>query len=361
MGVRDWLARAMTQATCEFSDAGRPTYAGHGKMFCFHRGPRDDASDPETGERMEDVFAFRVADLDVKELILADDRGIFFTTPHWNGYAAVLLRIPSLGRGDRDEPEELVVAAWRTPGFFLTGCRFPRPNRVAAAVPLHLFPRLTVFVTERYRLVAVPGLFLFAAIGIWELWSTLVTGGYHRIALYLGLLAASTWFVSLPQREPSLWALDSYNSGLRAQQTNNLVSAERTFDFAYAYSPQNAELNFALGNLRLAQGNVPAAKRFYLGTLRLDSAHSGAWNNLGLIALQEEHWKIAAAYFERALEGNQSDGKVFYLLAEAQFRAGNLLAADTAIGRALALNPSQPEFHTLADRIGIASHLPPLP
>lgn len=110
----DKLALAMPQATKEVSDEGRPTYLVHGKMFCFHRGPRADAIDPETGERMEDVFAFRVADLDVKELILADDRGIFFTTPHWNGYAAVLLRIPSLGRVDRDELEELVVEAWLT-------------------------------------------------------------------------------------------------------------------------------------------------------------------------------------------------------------------------------------------------------
>ena len=39
---------------------------------------------------------FRVPDLDVKELVLADERGIFFTTPHFDGYAAVLLRIPDL-------------------------------------------------------------------------------------------------------------------------------------------------------------------------------------------------------------------------------------------------------------------------
>jgi hypothetical protein len=110
----DKLALAMPQSTREVSAEGRPTYLVHGKMFCFHRGPRPDAIDQKTGERMEDVLAFRVADLDVKELILSDDRGIFFTTPHWNGYAAVLLPIPSLARIDRDELEELVVEAWLT-------------------------------------------------------------------------------------------------------------------------------------------------------------------------------------------------------------------------------------------------------
>ena len=90
----DELALAMPQATKAVADDGRPTYLVHGKMFCFHRGRRPDAVDAVTGERLDDVFVFRVEDLDVKELLLADARGIFFTTPHWNGYAAVLVRIP---------------------------------------------------------------------------------------------------------------------------------------------------------------------------------------------------------------------------------------------------------------------------
>ena len=57
---------------------------------------------------------FRVADLGVKELMLADDRGVYFTTPHFDGYAAVLIRIPDLTRLDRDELEDLVVEAWLT-------------------------------------------------------------------------------------------------------------------------------------------------------------------------------------------------------------------------------------------------------
>ena len=53
-----------------------------------------------------------VDSLEEKDLVLADDRGIFFTTPHWNGYRAVLMRIPELARIDRDELRELVVEAW---------------------------------------------------------------------------------------------------------------------------------------------------------------------------------------------------------------------------------------------------------
>ena len=114
MADLDELALALPQATREVGDDGRPRYLVHGTFFCFHRRPRPDAIDPETGERLEDVLVFRVADLDVKELLLADDRGIFFTTPHFDGYAAVLLRIPQLARLDHDELEDLVAEAWLT-------------------------------------------------------------------------------------------------------------------------------------------------------------------------------------------------------------------------------------------------------
>ena len=113
MADLDALALTLPQATKTVSEDGRPTYLVHGKMFCFHRGRRPDAVD-EQGERLDDVLVFRVPDLDVKELLLADDRGVFFTTPHWKGYAAVLMRIPDLARIDRDELRDLVQEAWLT-------------------------------------------------------------------------------------------------------------------------------------------------------------------------------------------------------------------------------------------------------
>jgi hypothetical protein len=110
----DELALAMPGADKEVSDDGRPEYRVDGKMFCFHRGRRPDAVDAQTGERLDDVLMFRVADLDTKELILADPRGVFFTTPHFNGYSAVLIRIPELAQLDRHELHDLVADAWLT-------------------------------------------------------------------------------------------------------------------------------------------------------------------------------------------------------------------------------------------------------
>jgi hypothetical protein len=114
MADLDEFALSMPQATKEVSDDGRPSYLVHGKMFCFHRSPRPDAIDPGTGERMDDVLMFRVENLEEKEVILADERGVYFTTPHFRGYPAVLVRIPDLARIDREELRDLVAGAWLT-------------------------------------------------------------------------------------------------------------------------------------------------------------------------------------------------------------------------------------------------------
>ena len=114
MADLDELTLALPQTTKEVSDDGRPSYRVHGKLFCCQRGRRADALDPETGERLDDVLMFRVADLDVKDLLLGDDRGIYFTTPHFDGYPAVLVRIPQLPRLNRDELGDLVAEAWLT-------------------------------------------------------------------------------------------------------------------------------------------------------------------------------------------------------------------------------------------------------
>jgi hypothetical protein len=114
MADLDAFALSLPQATKNVSDDGRPSYLVHGKLFCFHRNRRPDAVDPQTGERLDDVLMFRVADLGIKELMVADDRSIFFTTPHFDGYPAVLLRIPDLDRVDSDELYDLVAEAWVT-------------------------------------------------------------------------------------------------------------------------------------------------------------------------------------------------------------------------------------------------------
>src|SRR4051812_34873676 len=109
----DQLCLELPETTKTVSEDGRPTYQVVGKAFCFHRTQRPDAVD-EQGRRMDDVLVFWVDSLEEKDLILADDRGIFFTTPHWKGYKAVLTRTPRLKEIRKAELRELVENAWLT-------------------------------------------------------------------------------------------------------------------------------------------------------------------------------------------------------------------------------------------------------
>jgi hypothetical protein len=106
------LALSMPGATLELRDDDRPAFVVDKKLFCFHRIPRVDALDPVTGERLDDVLVFRVANEGMKSMWLSARSDVVFTTNHFNGYPWVLLRIPSLALLSIDELTELVVDTW---------------------------------------------------------------------------------------------------------------------------------------------------------------------------------------------------------------------------------------------------------
>jgi hypothetical protein len=108
------MALSMPGAIKELRDDDRPAYLVDKKLFCFHRTQRRDALDPDTGERLNDVLVFQVANEEMKSMWLAERPSVYFTTDHFNGYAAILVRIPSLSEIDRDELAELVTDAWLT-------------------------------------------------------------------------------------------------------------------------------------------------------------------------------------------------------------------------------------------------------
>jgi hypothetical protein len=55
------------------------------------------------------ILGARVEHLVAKEALLADDPSIFFTTPHFDGYPAVLVRLEPIGLEDL---REVIVEAW---------------------------------------------------------------------------------------------------------------------------------------------------------------------------------------------------------------------------------------------------------
>lgn len=55
------------------------------------------------------ILGARVEHLGAKEALLADASEIYFTTPHFDGYPAVLVRLDAIGLEDLDE---VITEAW---------------------------------------------------------------------------------------------------------------------------------------------------------------------------------------------------------------------------------------------------------
>jgi hypothetical protein len=96
--------------TSEGSSRGTAAWKVRDKGFVWERPLR--GSDIEAlGDAAPDgpILAARVADIGVKAAMVADNPDIYFTTPHFDGYAAILVR---LDRIDIAELTELVVESW---------------------------------------------------------------------------------------------------------------------------------------------------------------------------------------------------------------------------------------------------------
>jgi hypothetical protein len=80
------------------------------KGFVWER-PRRPADLPALGDGAPTgpILGARVEHLIAKEAMLADEPGVFFTTPHFDGYPAVLIRLAEISV---EELEEVIVEAW---------------------------------------------------------------------------------------------------------------------------------------------------------------------------------------------------------------------------------------------------------
>jgi len=96
--------------TSEGSAHGQISWRVRDKSFVWERPLRPAdiralGDDAPTGP----ILGVRVEHLVAKEALLADDPDVYFTTPHFDGYAAVLVRLDRIATR---ELEEVIVEAW---------------------------------------------------------------------------------------------------------------------------------------------------------------------------------------------------------------------------------------------------------
>jgi len=55
------------------------------------------------------ILAVRTADVEMKKVLLASDPDVYFTTPHFDGYPAVLIQLDNISS---KELKDVIVEAW---------------------------------------------------------------------------------------------------------------------------------------------------------------------------------------------------------------------------------------------------------
>jgi hypothetical protein len=97
-------------ATDERNGRGTLQWRVKDKLFVWER-PLRPGDIAALGDRMPDgpVYATRTDDEGVKHALIAADPVVFFTTPHFSGYAAVLFELDRIGIS---ELTELITDSW---------------------------------------------------------------------------------------------------------------------------------------------------------------------------------------------------------------------------------------------------------
>jgi hypothetical protein len=104
------LALALPEAEEGTTFGGSRAWTVRKKLFVWER-PLRKRDVEDLGDAAPDgpILGARVEHLIAKEALLADESGVFFSTPHFDGYPAVLIRLPDI---DLDLLEETVTEAW---------------------------------------------------------------------------------------------------------------------------------------------------------------------------------------------------------------------------------------------------------
>ena len=104
------LALALPEAEEGTTYGGNRAWTVRKKMFVWER-PLRKSDLAALGDAAPDgpILGAKVEHLIAKEALLADESGVVFTTPHFDGYPAVLIRLPD---AELDLLEEVVTEAW---------------------------------------------------------------------------------------------------------------------------------------------------------------------------------------------------------------------------------------------------------
>jgi hypothetical protein len=106
------LALALPEAEEGSTYGGNRAWTVKKKMFVWER-PLRKSDFKALGDAAPDgpILGAKVEHEIAKEALLADDPDVFFTIPHFDGYPAILIRLPEI---DTEILGEVIAEAWLT-------------------------------------------------------------------------------------------------------------------------------------------------------------------------------------------------------------------------------------------------------
>jgi tetratricopeptide (TPR) repeat protein len=216
----------------------------------------------------------------------------------FKAYSAAL-RLPLLGFG--------VIAVAGLAGLILACRGFGRYSLFVLLFATYSVTVIAFFVSDRYRLPAVPFLILFSALGIDWIWDRLRQGRIGSVFLGMGLLLPLVFFVYSP--------------------------------VGYEASPASLSFNMAMSYM--TQKDLPRAKAELERSVRDDPGWGEA--HFQLASVSHELGDDEGALTELSVFDRRPDINALYLRGRIDAGSGRLTSARKAFAAALSLNPNYAE------------------
>jgi hypothetical protein len=120
-------ALALAETTEEISSSGKREWRVNKKLFTWERPLRKgDLEALGDAAPTGPILAISTADLEMKEALIGSNPRVYFTTPHFDGYAAVLIRLDKIAA---KELKDVIVEAWLTRAPKRTAAAFLKERR----------------------------------------------------------------------------------------------------------------------------------------------------------------------------------------------------------------------------------------